>query len=398
MKATQIFTAACLLMAAPTFATPSNECQGEDCQKPNYLGFYVGGQLGYAKTDFSIADIEGPLSLIDAQAQVADVDRSSSASSLYVGYALNQYFAVEAGYSDLGERALSFSGTTTNLEQFGEQIKVLYPESGKGFTFALRATYPLTKDFSLSGKLGYMDWESKYNTKLMVNSDIIDAGGVEPSGQDMWYGISLDYDLTQSAQLYAAYERISFDRDDVGTWSAGVRYFFGENQSQSPKAQPLPITASPVDSDNDGVIDNDDRCAATPFEHMVDTEGCSQYVEKVAEIELTVYFENNSSIINKQYFSKIDELAQFIIANDVELVTISGHASKIGSAKYNQNISLKRADNVKQRLVKEFAIPATKIVLSARGESMLISKEAKKNRRAYVHWKKARQVPMLKSK
>ncbi len=56
-------------------------------------------------------------------------------------------------------------------------------------------------------------------------------------------------------------------------------------------------------------------------------------------------------------------------------LTINGHSSAQGNAKYNQTLSAKRAQAVVAVLVKEFGIKASRLQAIGHGESDLLNKE-----------------------
>ena len=59
-----------------------------------------------------------------------------------------------------------------------------------------------------------------------------------------------------------------------------------------------------------------------------------------------VYFDFNSSTINKQYFTRLDSLATFIKKNKQYKILIEGNTDTVGTVEYNQRLSLARANSV----------------------------------------------------
>jgi OOP family OmpA-OmpF porin len=55
-------------------------------------------------------------------------------------------------------------------------------------------------------------------------------------------------------------------------------------------------------------------------------------------------------------------------------VVIEGHSSAVGNEKYNLTLSNKRADAVKNILINQFAIDASRLSSEGFGETQLISK------------------------
>jgi OOP family OmpA-OmpF porin len=76
---------------------------------------------------------------------------------------------------------------------------------------------------------------------------------------------------------------------------------------------------------------------------------------------------------------------------DVEMVIATGHTDSIGTDKYNQRLSDRRANTVKEYMVSK-GIPAAKITTLGKGESQPVAtnktKEGRaKNRRVDIEFK-----------
>ena len=72
----------------------------------------------------------------------------------------------------------------------------------------------------------------------------------------------------------------------------------------------------------------------------------------------------------------IDRLASYLKKNSNAKVTISGYASPEGNAKFNQKLSEKRAEAVKNILVKEYGISANRIETQGKGVGSIFGKPA----------------------
>ncbi|MEJ5167754.1 MAG: TolC family protein [Arcobacteraceae bacterium] len=104
-----------------------------------------------------------------------------------------------------------------------------------------------------------------------------------------------------------------------------------------------------LDSDFDGVIDELDKCPNTPQGHKVDKDGCS------VQVELKVFFDYDSHKIREESYGDIEKFANFLKEQAVYDTVIVGHASKeseLSNPIYNKNLSLRRAQSVKDALVK----------------------------------------------
>ncbi|WP_187276581.1 OmpA family protein [Parahaliea maris] len=161
--------------------------------------------------------------------------------------------------------------------------------------------------------------------------------------------------------------------------TAGLNYYFGKVKEDAP---PPVVAAAPVDSDGDGVTDDKDQCPGTPPGTRVDAYGCPLPVERVASIKLKVNFDFDSSKVKEQYFSDIGELAKFLQRFDDVDVQLEGHTDSVGPDDYNQQLSQRRADAVKDMLVNQYGIAASRIKPVGYGESQPVASNDTKEGRA----------------
>ena len=90
--------------------------------------------------------------------------------------------------------------------------------------------------------------------------------------------------------------------------------------------------------------------------------------EKVT-IELEVLFETDKSIVRPEYYAKISELAAFMTKYPNTIVTIEGHTDSRASDSYNQALSQRRVDAVKQVLIAQFSVMPERLTAIGYGES-----------------------------
>jgi len=117
-----------------------------------------------------------------------------------------------------------------------------------------------------------------------------------------------------------------------------------------------------LDDDNDGVINELDKCPNTPKGYTVDENGCTN------KINLEVLFENDSAVIQEETKDKVLAFAKYLRDNKEFNTVITGHASKDkgSSSSYNQKLSLNRADAIKNLLV-ENGIESSRIQTIGKG-------------------------------
>jgi OOP family OmpA-OmpF porin len=126
-----------------------------------------------------------------------------------------------------------------------------------------------------------------------------------------------------------------------------------------------------LDKDSDGVLDSKDKCLDTPITDKVSIDGCSILIDKAVSVALDVLFGNNSSEIENPDSDKIVEFADFMKRYGNTSAVIEGHSSSVGQAAYNQFLSQKRAESVKQLLATQYGIEASRLTAIGFGETKL---------------------------
>ena len=83
--------------------------------------------------------------------------------------------------------------------------------------------------------------------------------------------------------------------------------------------------------------------------------------------ERALNFDFDKSVVKPQYFEMLNNLKDFIEQNNYEL-KIEGHTDSVGSNQYNIELSRRRAEAVKAKLI-EFGLAEDRIVgIEAKGE------------------------------
>lgn len=126
-----------------------------------------------------------------------------------------------------------------------------------------------------------------------------------------------------------------------------------------------------ADRDGDGVFDHLDKCLGTAPGVSVQLDGCEIKQDKEVSQSLQVLFPNNSSIIDKKYNDSIASLATFMHKHEKAVAVIEGHTSAVGSEKYNQFLSERRARAVVHMLIHDFGINPRRLQAVGYGETRL---------------------------
>ncbi|MEW6132804.1 MAG: OmpA family protein [Pseudomonadota bacterium] len=110
----------------------------------------------------------------------------------------------------------------------------------------------------------------------------------------------------------------------------------------------------PLDSDGDGVPDSKDKCPGTPPGTKVDHTGCP-LTEK---IELKgVWFDFDSSALRPESITVLDDVALVFKRYPSLTAEMAGHTCSIGTEAYNQGLSERRANAVRDYLISKDVKP-----------------------------------------
>jgi outer membrane protein OmpA-like peptidoglycan-associated protein len=118
------------------------------------------------------------------------------------------------------------------------------------------------------------------------------------------------------------------------------------------------------DNDADGILDVSDECPLEPeTKNGVDDEdGCPDVKLELVEvrkdigkieIKQKVYFDTGKATIKSISFELLNQVAQAIQSNAGMTVLVEGHTDSVGSNTFNMGLSQRRADSVRDYLVRQ---------------------------------------------
>jgi len=155
-------------------------------------------------------------------------------------------------------------------------------------------------------------------------------------------------------------------------YSIGLSFDFGgkEPPPPPPAAPPPPPPPPPnPDLDGDGVPNERDKCPNTRPGAVVDLDGCE--VEAVIELE-GVYFDFDKATIKPEGKAVLNEAAALLKKHERVVVEVAGHTDSVGSDAYNQGLSERRANSVKDYLTAQ-GVTATRLTAKGYGESQPVA-------------------------
>lgn len=229
-----------------------------------------------------------------------------------------------------------------------------------------------TKLYAIIG-LGYEDTTSLDDNDIFFN-----------------YGAGVKYSFNDKVSLKLdARHLIRFDGMKHMLYTAGLSLAFGSDdkkivekepivvapkKAEKPKivevVKPVIIKEIPkdIDSDKDGVLDSKDKCPNTIANTKVDENGCKIKNKLIVPTNLNIIFNMYSTKIKDSYILEINKYVEYLKANKDAKIVIEGYTDSKGTEKYNLNLSKKRAESTKEKLI-SMGIKANRIETIGYGEA-----------------------------
>jgi OOP family OmpA-OmpF porin len=102
--------------------------------------------------------------------------------------------------------------------------------------------------------------------------------------------------------------------------------------------------------------------------------------EKIT-LDTDTYFDFDKASLKPEGQRKLDEIASRLKQMELEVVVATGHTDSIGTEKYNENLSRRRAAAVKSFLESR-GLPADRIHTDGKGEKQPVASNATRDGRA----------------
>ncbi len=384
--------------------------QGSVSLNPNIGGYvFQGGQdidddltyglgLGYSFTENW--GVEGNFNYVDTNSNADSSDGEDVKAYLYRLDALYHFMPENklVPYLSAGVGAVRISGDTD--EKGSDPL----------FNYGAGIKYFLTENLAVRGDIRHIITDDpKYNVIYTVGLTLLFGGekkaapapapepvapqakAPEPVDSD-GDGVPDDMDKCPNTPKGVAVDSTGCPLDSDGD---GVPDYL-DKCPDTPKGVAVDSTGCPLDSDGDGVPDYLDKCPDTPKGVAVDSTGCPPVpakVEKVITLE-DLHFDFDKATLTAEATGILKQNLQSMKENPGIKVRIEGHTCAHGQDDYNLRLSERRANAVKEYLMKEGGISSERLTTIAYGETRLAmpetptpqnknSAEAKTNRRVH---------------
>lgn len=128
-----------------------------------------------------------------------------------------------------------------------------------------------------------------------------------------------------------------------------------------------------LDDDGDGIANDRDQCPGTAEGVVVDAVGCPvpppPAPPEPVVMELQISFKTGEARLERDYTDEFARGAAFVRQHSHCRVVIEGHSDSVGPADYNQKLSQRRAELVRDLLVGQLGGQEIEMAVAGFGES-----------------------------
>ena len=263
------------------------------------------------------------------------------------------------------------------------------------FPFGFGLEYKLTKDHSIGIKANYITHNSD-KVETMIRSGMNDYLGNAMISYRRTFNnpenkhARNDIDFIAS-QVEGCCNEIAKLREELEKTQDRVEALEGKTDNLDGRVTKLEnyLAVGGPDADGDGVPDVRDKEPNTPANSPVDFWGRKTALAGTTVSETpSVYFDFDQSVLDKAALVAVQKVAAKLTANAKLVVEVRGYADNVGKAAYNQLLSQKRADRIKNELIKVYGISEDRIIANGKGKINKPNYQYAVNRRYDFYFKK----------
>lgn len=313
--------------------------------------FYATASVARAFGEVDAQDMNNRMAALGYQANAKVYGQDRNAWDAALGYRMTNYLDLQLGYSDLGKVKTRLSGNALDIENYLNSANLVHPRSADGLTLALRGRYYLNDDFYLYGRVGLIRADSVYFAD--ARSDQATRTKKENSN---FFGIGYEYEWAPRWSFHLGGDIYRIEGESIKVLNMGLAYKFGSK----PRVNEPPL--NPIKSEATANVAQPVAPAIEPVAQPMPLE-----------IELAIIFDTDSAVIKPEFFSEVERLAIFMTANAQVKIVLEGHTDDRGNNQYNQALSQRRVDAVKQLLIDRYEINTSRLTATGFGEDKPIA-------------------------
>lgn len=321
-------------------------------------GMYVGISAGQSEDKFDNQHSANALVGTGVTANVLANDHRGNAYKAFVGIPLSHNWAVETGYFDLGRTG--FDASTTPDGSVSSRTRI------QGLNVDLVGTLPITDSWALLGRVGAAYAQTK--------SGFSGTGAGEPasgsnSQRDTNYkfGFGTQYAFTPALSMRLEGERYRVkngvgSRANVDLISAGLVYRFGGPMMAAQSARTTyvpPVYSSPQ------------PLAQAPVAPPAPLAAPAPALKPLMQVKLQAdsLFGFDQDALQSDGKRALDKLLVELQVVNVETIQVTGHTDRLGTKAYNAELSIRRAESVRDYLVQIGGIASSKVRVAGEGSN-----------------------------
>ena len=346
------------LAVIAAIASPLASAQDRDWN----TGWYLGGNVGESRAKIAEARIRnGLLGSGFTTSSVSD-DHRDIGYKLFGGYQMNRYFALEAGYFDLGK--FSFNATTVPAGTLNGSLKL------RGANFDLVGTLPISDGFSAFARVGanYAEVKDSFSGSGAV---LVRNPNPKKDETNVKYGVGLQYAFNDALAMRAEVERYRINdavgnKGDIDLVSLGLIYRFGAKKSPPPQRvyAPEPVAVVVAPEPAPVIVAPPPPPAAAPMPVRL----------RQVTFSADSLFDFDKSEVKPTGRQHLDKFASELRDTNYSTIIVTGHTDRLGSRAYNHKLAKRRAEAVKVYMVQGTGLPADKVQTREVEESQPVTK------------------------
>jgi OOP family OmpA-OmpF porin len=339
------------LCSSCVFALPL--CVSASTEQMGSLFWYAGFNIGESRLSLDTSQLAQEM-----QAQslpLGEVARNSNDTGykIYAGATLNDYFAIEGGYFDLGE---------VDFDTRANGGAISYPLAGhfqsQGINLDLVARMFLTNALALTSRLGvtYNDTDARLDFQAPID---LNAYNTSKHYMKQKFGVGFEYQMSKNFAMRADLERYRMDEmwGDQGDFKLLSMGFVYQYDRQTPYYEPTPAP-TPTAS----------QPAEQPYQEP--SQPAPMSTVQPLRVELSdVHFAFDQSELTAETKAILAKHVEVLKQQPNSQVQIAGYTSASGTEEYNQQLSERRANAVKQYLITEGGLDSSRLTNLGYGET-----------------------------